>query len=101
MENPGAQLSSVGEVAILAGVTALYVPLRNLTCFTMLEGAMEPKTIAERAATLGFPAIALTAYGRCEDRLHAITAGFSMHVPKPVNMIHRVLLLLSKRWSKQ
>ena len=26
----------------------------------MLEGAMEPKTIAERAATLGFPAIALT-----------------------------------------
>ena len=26
----------------------------------MLEGAMEPKTIAERAARLGFPAIALT-----------------------------------------
>ena len=26
----------------------------------MLEGAMEPKTIAERAAALGFPAIALT-----------------------------------------
>jgi DNA polymerase-3 subunit alpha len=40
-------------------VTAPYVPLRNLSCFTMLEGAMEPKTIAERAAMLGFPAIAL------------------------------------------
>jgi DNA polymerase-3 subunit alpha len=26
----------------------------------MLEGAMEPKTIAERAAKLGFPAIAVT-----------------------------------------
>src|SRR6476646_2286090 len=26
----------------------------------MLEGAMEPKTIADRAAKLGFPAIALT-----------------------------------------
>ena len=26
----------------------------------MLEGAMEPKTIAERAAKLGFPAIGLT-----------------------------------------
>src|SRR4051794_41832805 len=26
----------------------------------MLEGAMEPKTIAARAATLGFPAVALT-----------------------------------------
>ena len=40
-------------------MTAPYVPLRNLSCFTMLEGAMEPKTIAERAAALGFPAIAL------------------------------------------
>jgi len=43
----------------IGGVTAPYVPLRNLSCFTMLEGAMEPKTIAERAAMLGFPAIAL------------------------------------------
>ena len=31
------------------------------------------------------PAIALTAYGRREDRLIAIAAGFSMHVPKPVD----------------
>ncbi|HEX8840775.1 MAG TPA: DNA polymerase III subunit alpha [Sphingomicrobium sp.] len=37
-----------------------YVPLRVLSSFTMLEGAMEPKTIAERAARLGFPAVALT-----------------------------------------
>jgi DNA polymerase-3 subunit alpha len=37
-----------------------YVPLRVFSSFTMLEGAMEPKTIAERAAKLGFPAIALT-----------------------------------------
>jgi DNA polymerase-3 subunit alpha len=41
-------------------VTQPYVPLRVLSSFSMLEGAMEPKTIAERAAKLGFPAIALT-----------------------------------------
>jgi DNA polymerase-3 subunit alpha len=41
-------------------VNQLFVPLRVLSSFTMLEGAMEPKTIAERAAKLGFPAIALT-----------------------------------------
>jgi DNA polymerase-3 subunit alpha len=41
-------------------VTGPYVPLRVFSCFTMLEGAMEPKTIAEQAARLGFPAIALT-----------------------------------------
>jgi len=31
------------------------------------------------------PAVALTAYGRTQDRTHALTAGYSMHVPKPVD----------------
>ncbi len=37
-----------------------YVPLRVFSSFTMLEGAMEPKSIAKLAAKLGFPAVALT-----------------------------------------
>ncbi|HEY7205807.1 MAG TPA: PAS domain S-box protein [Methylomirabilota bacterium] len=39
------------------------------------------------------PAIALTAYGRREDRLNAITAGFSMHVPKPVDPVELTTLV--------
>jgi signal transduction histidine kinase/DNA-binding response OmpR family regulator len=31
------------------------------------------------------PAVALTAYGRVQDRLRTLSAGFSMHVPKPVD----------------
>jgi PAS domain S-box-containing protein len=31
------------------------------------------------------PALALTAYGRVEDRLRTLSAGYSMHVPKPVD----------------
>ena len=31
------------------------------------------------------PAVALTAYGRVEDRLRTLAAGYSMHVPKPVD----------------
>ena len=31
------------------------------------------------------PAIALTAYGRSQDRTRSLTAGFNMHVPKPVD----------------
>ena len=41
-------------------VTQPFVPLRVFSCFTMLEGAMEPKTIIERAAKLAYPAVALT-----------------------------------------
>ena len=36
-----------------------YVPLRVFSCFTMLEGAIEPKAIAKQVAKLGFPAVAL------------------------------------------
>jgi signal transduction histidine kinase/ActR/RegA family two-component response regulator len=31
------------------------------------------------------PAVALTAYGRIQDRTLSLTAGYSMHVPKPVD----------------
>jgi CheY-like chemotaxis protein len=31
------------------------------------------------------PAIALTAYGRTQDRMRSLTAGYNMHVPKPVD----------------
>ena len=37
-----------------------FVPLRIFSSFTMLDGAIEPKAIAARAAELGFPAAALT-----------------------------------------
>jgi PAS domain S-box-containing protein len=39
------------------------------------------------------PAIALSAYGRREDRLQAISAGFSMHVPKPVDPVELTTLV--------
>jgi len=36
-----------------------FVPLRVFSCFTMLDGAIEPKAIAKHAKRLGFPAAAL------------------------------------------
>jgi PAS domain S-box-containing protein len=38
----------------------------------------------ERAHHVYTPAVALTAYGRSEDRMRALMAGFQMHVAKPV-----------------
>ncbi len=39
---------------------AAFVPLRVFSAYTMLEGAIEPKTLAKHARKLGFPACAIT-----------------------------------------
>jgi len=39
---------------------APFVPLRVLSAYSMLEGAIDPKAIAKQARKLGFPAVALT-----------------------------------------
>src|SRR5438309_7918792 len=56
----GASLLTWGQAHHSRRVIQPYVPLRVFSSFTMLEGAMEPKTIAEKAAKLGFPAVAIT-----------------------------------------
>src|SRR5262245_33983316 len=41
------------------------------------------------------PAIALTAYGRSEDRIRALEAGFQMHVAKPVEPMELMMVIAS------
>jgi CheY-like chemotaxis protein len=41
------------------------------------------------------PAAALTAYARLEDRTRALSAGFQMHVPKPLNPLELVTIVAS------
>jgi PAS domain S-box-containing protein len=53
---------------------------------------------ARRAMTLHgrrLPALALTAYGRSEDRLRALAAGFNLHLGKPVNPAELMLAVAS------
>jgi PAS domain S-box-containing protein len=41
------------------------------------------------------PAIALTAYGRSIDRIRALSAGFQMHMPKPVEPAELITIVAS------
>ncbi len=50
-----------------------------------------------RQQGLLIPAIAVTAFGRTEDRLRALTAGFQMHVPKPVEADELIAVVASLR----
>src|SRR5687768_15610540 len=45
---------------ITGAMAAPYVPLRIFSCYTMLEGAIDPAAIAKHAKRLDFPAAALT-----------------------------------------
>jgi CheY-like chemotaxis protein len=54
------------------------------------------------------PAIALTAYGRSEDRLRALQEGFQMHITKPVEPAELAVVITSlttrrarERWRKE
>lgn len=50
---------------------------------------------AEAGTGKRLPAIALTAFARTEDRLHALAAGYNMHVPKPVEPAELLLVIVS------
>jgi CheY-like chemotaxis protein len=52
-----------------------------------------------RGADGQFPAIALTAYARLEDRERALKAGFQLHVPKPIDPLRlvRAVALVTRR----
>ena len=41
------------------------------------------------------PAVALTAYARVEDRVRTLSAGFDMHVPKPVEPAELLVVIAS------
>jgi signal transduction histidine kinase len=46
-------------------------------------------------AAVSLPAVAVTAYGRIEDRVRALEAGFQMHIVKPVEPTELVAVIAS------
>jgi PAS domain S-box-containing protein len=72
--------------------------------YTVLKKARALEA-AQGAAADPIPAIALTAYGRSEDRLRALQAGFQMHVAKPVEPAELAVVIASlatrRAWERE
>jgi CheY-like chemotaxis protein len=47
----------------------------------------------ERGTGKRLPAVALTAFARAEDRMKALSAGFNMHIPKPVEPAELIVVI--------
>jgi signal transduction histidine kinase len=48
-----------------------------------------------RDSGIAVPAVALTAYARVEDRMNALSAGYNIHVPKPVEPAELAVVVAS------
>ncbi|HEU0174993.1 MAG TPA: ATP-binding protein [Blastocatellia bacterium] len=58
----------------------------------------------EKAHDGVLPAVALTAFGRVEDRTRALYAGFQMHIAKPVEPVELVIVvrsLIERGWQSK
>jgi CheY-like chemotaxis protein len=51
----------------------------------------------ERQTGTRVAAVALTAYGRIDDRVRTLAAGFALHLPKPVDPAELVAAVTSLR----
>ena len=97
--NAGAEVrtsrSAAAAMAVLEGwipdvlVSDLAMPDED--GFSLLRRVRRLMTLRGRR----LPALALTAYGRAEDRIRVLAAGFSLHLAKPVNPAELVLCVAS------
>jgi CheY-like chemotaxis protein len=71
-----------------------YAALRRMRALEEARGV---------AASQRIPAIALTAFSGNEERLRALSAGFQMHVAKPVDPVELILVIdnIARVWRQE
>jgi PAS domain S-box-containing protein len=99
LEYCGATVSVAGSAAEAVEAIMAKTPDIVISDIGMpgVDGYDLIREIRRLPAAIGskLPAIALTAYTRTEDRLHALRAGYDMHVPKPVELAELVAVAAS------
>jgi PAS domain S-box-containing protein len=95
----GAEVKAVGTAGEALELMAGFVPhvlvseveMRGETGFSLIQ---KVRALPEDHGGL-VPAAALSAYGRTDDRVQALLAGFQIHVPKPVQPTELVAVVAS------
>jgi CheY-like chemotaxis protein len=95
----GAEVKAVGTAGEALDLMAGFVPhvlvseveMRGETGFSLIQ---KVRALPEDHGGL-VPAAALSAYGRTDDRVQALLAGFQIHLPKPVQPTELVAVVAS------
>ncbi len=99
LEQCGARVKTCASAAEVLAALEEFEPDILVSDIGMPEedGYSLIKRVRALEATRGgrIPAVALTAYARVEDRLLALRAGYSMHVPKPVEPAELAVVIAS------
>ncbi len=103
LEQYGAEVVTAGSAAeayeMITSAAALERPAAMLTDIGMPGedgySLMRRVRDLERSRDFYTPAVALTAYGRTEDRVRALKAGFQMHIAKPVDPAELAIVITS------
>jgi len=99
LEECGAEVRTVGSAAEALAACDEWRPDILIADIGMPveDGYMLMKKLRALESERGghIPAIALTAYGRKEDRLRALSVGYEYHVPKPVDPTELLIVVKS------
>jgi PAS domain S-box-containing protein len=97
LEQRGAKVESRESVAQALETIAAFDPAVLVSDIGMPgeDGYSLIRKLRARETGSGkrLPAVALTAFARVEDRLQALSAGYDMHVPKPVEPAELILVI--------
>jgi PAS domain S-box-containing protein len=97
--NAGAEVRTAASVADAMATLEGWAPDVLVTDLEMPgEDGFSLLSRARRATTAGgrrLPALALTAYGRSDDRVRVLAAGFNLHLAKPADPAELVLSVAS------
>jgi signal transduction histidine kinase/DNA-binding response OmpR family regulator len=81
-----AEVRTAGDIAEAMDIIIAWRPEIVVADIAMPDGGGYELIRRMRSEGINTPAIAITAYAGDEDRLRALTAGFQMHLPKPVEL---------------
>jgi CheY-like chemotaxis protein len=97
LESAGAAVTAVDSARAALATVDLQCPTVLVTDIGM-PGQDGFRLLRElRSRGIRIPAVAVTAYGRREDRQRALRAGFRHHVPKPIDPVLLIDIITSVR----
>ncbi|MFM9266948.1 response regulator [Tychonema sp. BBK16] len=97
LEDCGAEVETA--VSVIEALESMQRRSPDVLAIDLAMSMAEGKDLIEQVRSVSewaeIPAVALTAYGRVEERVRALRQGFQIHLPKPIDPVELVVTVAS------